>query len=93
MYQIYLAGCTLGAVQRWSLFSFAEIRVVWMAAPQLFAWIKCTELTGENKCNVLYVTERGNYMVTHIPQQMPNGLPSHFCGPNKLIRQFNSYYL
>lgn len=48
---IYLPGCTFGAVQWWSLFSLAEIRVVWMAAPQLFARIKCTELTGENKCN------------------------------------------
>lgn len=48
---IYLPRCTFGAVQWWSLFSLTEIRVVWMAAPQLFARIKCTELTGENKCN------------------------------------------
>lgn len=47
---MYLAGSAFGAVQWWSLFSLAEVRVVWMAAPQLFARIKCTELAGQNIC-------------------------------------------
>lgn len=46
---IYLARCTLGSVQRRPLLGLAEIGVVGVAAPQLFAGVIGAELWKEEK--------------------------------------------
>ena len=48
----YLPRRALSAVQWGSLFGFAEVRVVWVTAPQLLARIKCAELRREKLYNV-----------------------------------------
>lgn len=90
---VYLAGSTFCAVQWWPLFSLAEIRVVWMAAPQLFARIKCSELRGENKYNMIFMREKENDMMPIFHWRAQVGFLFH-CGQygtNKMIRQFISH--
>lgn len=51
----YLPIPTHGAINGWSFLGLAEEGIVWMATPQLLAWIKCAILQGTEKDWVLHL--------------------------------------
>lgn len=52
-YTAYFSRSTLCPIERWTLLGFAEVRVVWVTAPELFTWVKCTKLKHRKEENLV----------------------------------------